>query len=485
MHELLNENFKILSSIYEIEINKTKDELIESLYKISENLHPKFLFTTGSFGTLNDLNWLIKHKEDFKKFDKNAEFMDRLQKLSENFSEIIFGEYFNEAFEGEVLYLISSSSFKRMGVNSSVKNKELELDLPVGKVDYRFVPWTSGIEKEVGKVLDEYYLDDNLKVEIGLKPSIFRYISNVTIPIHEVIHHISSLYNPGAYESAIYKSFKESFDEPKFNLSLHNGILFGSIDENLKRKLKEKRIDISGRDILDPFIFWEIVKRYGNQISSISGIPIQKLENSSLNYLSKILPFRILEEGLACYFSIENADIENPPLKFSGLENSLREIVKFGSKLKKLEYLERGISFYTKEKIFLPYLIPELQLYPFSYIYCSENFKGKNLKDCLDILRKNYMKNNIQFHPRSIRRKEIEREKIDVLIEEINSTLKDYRKRIGEIDNILNEYKNKIKRTSIERNLDSLYFGNDKEFLYLVLGSIFAYTLAKSLDSIF
>lgn len=482
MLELLSEkNFRILSNIYEVELNKTKEELINSLYKLSETLHPKLLFTTGSSGTLNDINWLIKHKEDFKKQDKYNRFRYRLQVLSEKFSEILFGEYLSGAFENELIYLISSSSFKKMGINSSVNNKELELDFQ-GKINYKFVPLTYGIEKEAGKVLDEYYLGDKLNVKIGLKPSAFRSISSVTIPTHEIIHHLSSLYNPGAYESALYKAFKESFDELNFRLSLDRGMLFGSVSENLRKKLNEIGIDLSGKDLLDPFVFWEIVKRHGNKISSASEIPLQKLEESSLNYISKSLPFRILEEGLACCLSIENTDIEKPPQNFSGLESSLKEIVNFGSKLKKLEYLEAGISFYTEEKIFSPYLIPELQVYPLSYLSCSEIFRGKKLKDCLDILKNYYVENKIQFSPKNIRRKE--KEKSDPLIEEINSTLNEYRKRIEELDKVLNEYRRLTRREDFNRNLVIQNFRNNEEFLYLVFAGIFAYTLAKTFESI-
>lgn len=257
----VKDEFKILPNLYQVELKETKEELIESLYNLKEKLHPQLLFSEGQRGTLNDINWLIEHKDDFKKAENKeayARFRYRLQELSNSFAEMLFGEFADQPFESELVYSITSSTFKRMGIGSHVKNeneRELELDLSVlgkGKVDYKFVLWEDKIEKRSGKILDEYYLDDKLKVEIGLKPSVFRFLSTgVTTPTHEIVHHVCELYTSGAYASAISKSFNESFKDIKlFRLFQDKGILFGSIDNRIKDKLKS--FDLREKDLTDP-----------------------------------------------------------------------------------------------------------------------------------------------------------------------------------------------------------------------------------------
>lgn len=483
LKEILNfstenkEELKILPYFHQIELNQTKNELIEMLHKLKEELHPQFLFSTGQAGTANDINWLIKNKENFKSDKENsyAEFRYRLNNLSNTFSEILFGEFADQPFDNELTYQIASSTFKKMGIRSYFKDegKRLLLDLTQlgnGLVSYKFVPWSPGIEKNLGKVLDEYYLENELRVDIGLKPSVFRLLSTaIIIPVHETIHHISTLYTSGAYSSAIAQSFNNSFkDIPIFKIIQDHGMLFGSVDNKLRDGMNKKGFDVRGKDLTDPFVFWEIVKRKGVAISETSDIPLNKLYDASFSYLSSYLPFRLLEEGVAGYLSISNADIEKAPKEFSGLDNSLKSLVSFGAKLRKLEYLERAIDFYTGQKKFADYTIPELQLYPLAYLYISrkaEIEKPKDIKWCFDLVKNNYEKRSIIPTPRFIKRKKIEeispklaqQKRIEALIAEMNQNIQNYRQRLDEVDRLLNEYKNQLNQLQSSRDYPISY----------------------------
>lgn len=472
------EELKILPYFYQIELNQTKNELIQMLYKLKEELHPQFLFSSGNTGTLNDLNWLIENKENFKsdKESAYAEFRFRLDNLSNAFSEILFGEFADQPFDSELTYQIALSTFKKMGIRSYFKDedKRLQLDLSQlknGLVSYKFVPWSSGVDKSLGKVLDEYYLEDELRVDVGLKPSVFRLLSTgITTPVHETIHHISTLYTSGAYSSATIQAFKNSFkDLPIFKIIEDHGALFGSIDNKLRDEMNKKGFDVRGKDLTDPFVFWEIIKRHGVAISEISDVPLNKLYEASYSYLSSYLPFRLLEEGVACYLSIKNADIEKAPKEFAGLDNSLKNLVRFGAKLRKLEYLERAIGFYTGEKELANYYIPELQIYPLSYLYVAKKTETEKPKDArwyFDLLKNNYTKRSITPTSRFIKRKKIEevsphlaqQKRIESLITEMNQNIQNYRQRLDEVDRLLNEYKNQLNHLQSSRDYPSISY---------------------------
>ncbi|RLI97309.1 MAG: hypothetical protein DRP00_04260 [Candidatus Aenigmatarchaeota archaeon] len=511
------EEFKVLPNLYEIELRETKKELVESLYELKDELHPEFLFSSGQEGTLNDLNWLLEHKKDFEEGEKDAYFKFRykLQNLSNTFAEMLFGEFVDQPFESELVYSIVSSSLKKMGIKSYLRDeeeKELELDLsPIGKgrVGYKLTPWISGIEKNAGKILDEYYLENKLKVEIGLKPSVFRSLSSgITTPTHEILHHVSNLYNSDAFSLAVSKAFNESFkDLPIFRIFRDKGMLFGSVDKKLREKLEQKEIDIRGKDLTNPFIFWEIVRRHGIEISDISKIPLNKLYEACFSYISKSLPFKILEEGIASYLSIENACIEDVPKEFAGLENSLKSLVKFGAKLRKLEYLERGIGFYTGEKFSAPYYLPEFQVYPLAYLYVAQQVdlhKPKGIKWYLDFLRDNYLRRGLTIPPkRFVKKKRLEEvsprlaqeRRLQAMMNEINQNIQNYRKRLNEIDRLLKEYKNQLNQI---RRLENRSFNsrnyrprnfirieNDetlRNVIWLAAGTLSIYAFTKFLD---
>ncbi|MDI6798983.1 MAG: hypothetical protein QMD12_03270 [Candidatus Aenigmarchaeota archaeon] len=525
------EELKLVPHFYQIELNQTRKELIEMLYKLKEGLHPQFLFSTGRAGTLNDIKWLIKNEENFKSTKESdyAEFRYRLNHLSNSLSEMLFGEFADQPFENELVYQIASSTFRKMGIRSYFKDEEKRLLLDLtqfknGMVSYKFVPWSSGIEKSLGKVLDEYYLENELRVDIGLKPLVFRSLSTgITTPVHETIHHISTLYTSGAYSTAIAQAFKDSFkDISIFKLIQDHSMLFGSIDNKLRDEMNKMGFDIRGKDLTDPFVFWEIVKRHGIPISDICDIPLNKLYEASYSYLSSYLPFRVLEEGVACYLAIKNADIERAPKEFAGLENSLKSLVSFGSKLRKLEYLERAIGFYTGEKELADYYIPELQLYPLSYLYIArkaEIEKPKDVRWYFDLIKNGYVKRAIAPAQRFIKRKKIEevspnlahQRKIESLIAEMNQNIQNYRQRLDEVDRLLNEYRNQLNQLQSLRNYPSVSYQpyrrenelssllnsrrvrseisprmDDSELLrnvmYVAAGAIVSYSLARILN---
>ena len=183
------EEFKVFPNFYEIELNRTRRNLVKSLYELEERLHPQFLFTFGRAGTLNEVKWLIKNKNNFEKNGEKGQnssylaYRHRLRSLGNTFSRLLFGEFSDEPYEGPLVYNIVASAFKRMGVESYVINEEerrVYLDLSslgLGVHAYKFVPWSSGINKELGKVLSEYYMEDELFVDIGLKICVFGSIS--------------------------------------------------------------------------------------------------------------------------------------------------------------------------------------------------------------------------------------------------------------------------------------------------------------------
>jgi hypothetical protein len=408
--------FKVFPHFYEMELNKTRQELTDMLYKLKDELHPQISNTTGHDGVLNDLDWLVKNTKYFNNFEKKKEdergnhrmYMARLDQLSTRLSGTLFGEFADEPYQNDLTYTIASDTFRKIGLHSYTRTdndnnqKNLYVDLSklgLGMHAYTFVPWTSGLDISVGKPIREYYLDKDLHVEMGLKPIIFRLLSSaVTIPVHEIIHHISSMYNRDAYSQSFTKIFNESFKEiPNiFSLSHDKGTLFGSID----KKLENKGFDIRGKDLSDPFIFWDIVKKHGIKISDAADIPLNKLYEGSFNYLSRTLPFRILEEGVASYLSIENASIEKPPSEFSGLDNSLKNLVKFGAKLEKLNYLERKIDFFIGKNELADYYIPERQIYPVSYLYISYQAGEQNptsAKWYFDLIKNNFLKRNVSI----------------------------------------------------------------------------------------
>jgi hypothetical protein len=521
------EELKILQYLYRVELNKTREELIEVLQKL-EKLHPQFLFSDGRAGTVDEIEWLIKNKNKFEPSKQDyREFRYRLQQLSNIFAEMLFGEFADQPFDSELVYQISASAFKKMGFRSYVKAEEekiLRVDLtPLGKsiVDYKLIPLISSAERNLGKVLDEYYLENELRVDVGIKPSAFRSLSTgVTTPVHEIIHHISSLYNPNAYVSAVIKSFNHFKDIPVFKIAQDRGIIFGLIDNKVRDEMNKKGFDIRGKDATDPFVLWEVVKRHGLSISEISGIPLNRLYNASFNYLSNYLSFRLLEEGIACYLSVNNADIEEVPKDFAGLENSLKSLIQFGAKLRKLEYLERAIDFYTGEKPFANYYLAELQLYPLAYTYVASRVnleKPKDVRWYFDLVRRNYLKRNIPIAAsKPIKRKKIEEvspqlareRKIQTMINQINQNIQEYRKRLDEIDKLLKDYKNQLDNvqslkfdssssarayTNLNKVLDSPRIRNilsremdNNELLrntmYVVGGIIVAYGLTKVLD---
>jgi hypothetical protein len=472
--------FKVFPHFYEMELFKTKQELTEMLYKLKDELHPQILFTTGRVGTLNDLNWLTKNKKYFfnskekKKLsrrDTYRMYMFRLGQFSSRISGMLFGEFADEPYESELVYTIASDTFRKMGLHSYVRTdeddkKRVYVDLSklgLGMHAYRFVPWTSGLDVSVGKVMKEYYLDRDLHVEMGLKPVVFRLLSSaVTTPAHEVIHHISSMYNRDAYSHAMTKIFDESFkDIPNiFNLSRDRGTLLGTID----KRIKNKGFDIRGKDLSDPFIFWDIVKKHGVKIAEACNVPLSKLYEASFNYLSRTLPFRFLEEGVASYLSIENASIEKPPSEFSGLDNSLKNLVEFGAKLEKLNYLERKIYFYTGEKKLPDYCISERQLYPVSYLYVAYRVneeKPTKIRWYFDLIKNNFLRRGIPIptYQRTIERKRredlnprlVQQRRLEALIQEMNRNIDETRRRLNEVDNLLREYRSQLNRLEESR----------------------------------
>jgi len=474
------EEFKFFPQQYEIELNKTKDDLINSLYKLKKELHPQFLFTVGHSGTLNDIDWLIKNKKyfdgDYKEKSRRERndhvlFLSRLGQLSNNLSGMLFGQFADEPYESELVYTIAADTFKKMGLHSYTRidkdqeRRKLYVDLSsidLGYHAYRFVPWTSEIDKSVGKPLREYYLENELNVEMGLKPVVFRFISSgVTTPVHEIIHHISSLYNKDAYNIAVTKTFNESFKDVSDLLSLAHdrGSLFGGIDKKIRKKIKEKELDIRGKDLTDPFVFWEIVKRHGPDLAGATEILLDKLYESSSSYLSGSIPFRLMEEGVASYLAINNASINRAPSEFKGLDNSIKNMVSIGAKLEKFRYLQRRIDFYTNDKKLADYYIPELQIYPVSYLYIAyqaDRQKPVNTRWYFDLIKKNFLKRNIKIpsHPRVIEKKRKEdlnprlaqQQKIETMMQQMNQNIVSYRQRLDEIDNLLNEYRNQLNR---------------------------------------
>ena len=536
LREILNflpqekEELKALPYVYQSVLSETRKELIKSLYELKEKLHPEFLFTTGERGSMNDINWLLEHKDEFKEKKENyLECIYRLRNLSTGFAEMLFGEFADQPFDSELVYQISASTFRKMGLRSYVKfgeEKFLQVDLtPLGKgiVTYKFVPWTSGIEKSVGKVLDEYYLENEHRVEIGLKPSVFRSLSSgITTPVHEIIHHISNLYNSEALSSAVLKSFNSAFKEiPSFQLLQDRGMLFGSVDNKLREELKKNNIDLRGKDVLNPFILWEIVKRHGIKISEISKIPLHKLYDATYRYLSTYLPFRLLEEGIASYLPIKNASIEEIPKDLKGLNNSLTSLVKFGARLRKLEYFERGIEFYTGENQLGNYYQTELQLYPLAYLYIDSQVnlkKPQNIKWYFDLVRENYLKRGIRISSsRYIKRKRIEEvsprvareRRIQAMINQMKQNIQEYKQKLDEVDTLLKEYKRQLddaqsfRFSSFShptpnlhnvldnpriRNAISKEMRNNELFrnvMYVAAGAIIIYGLTTALDRYF
>ncbi len=463
----LDEEARFIANVFESELTKTKKELIESLYSLKENLHPDFLFTDGKTGTLKDLNWLLENRRSF--FEKNYDFNYRLKRFSSKLSEILFGELLEDCFSNELLHSITSSTLRKSGIKSFSEKDEVLVNFLDERISYKFSPY-SGLEKEGGKILDEYYSNEKLVVEVGIRPLAFRSISVITLPSHEILHHLSNLYTKNSFSSAIAKSFEESFSSLNiFKISSDRGIVFGFVSEDASKKLRERGIDLRGKDLLNPFVLSEIFSRHGEKICSALKISSLELNGAMASYLKKYLPFRVLEEGLACYLSVENACIDEIPPKFSGMENSLREIVKFGSLMKKFEYLENGIDFYGG-KTFSPYYIPEAQLYPLSYLYFSKKFGNKNALYYFEILKKYYSEKNVEGMGRIVRRKE---EKDDV-IRELRSTLNEYKKRIEEMDKLLDDCKRRIRREET--------INQTQNFIYI--GSLMVYALIKALDSI-
>jgi len=334
--------------------------------------------------------------------------------------------------------------------------------------------------------LREYYLENELRVEMGLKPTVFRSISTgVTTPAHEIIHYMSSIHNNDAYTSSVIQSFNQSFKEMPnvFSLTQDRGILFGVIDSKFRDKINSKGFDIRGKDLNDPFIFWEIIKKHGVEIADATDVPLNKLYDASFNYLSKYIPFRLLEEGVASYLSINNASIDRTPKELSGLDKSLKSLVNLGSKLRKLEYFERAIDFYTGNKQLADYYIPELQLYPLSYLYVAyqvDNQKPNNAKWYFDLLRQNYQKRNLSMpsFPRHVERKTREeayphlaqQQRIQALIEQTNQNIQNYTRRLDEIDRLLSEYRNQLNQLQ-EHSSSSPGF----DYNYSDLGQISSY----------
>jgi len=454
--EKLRKDFKSLTNIYKIELESTKRDVIDSLYKLSEELHPQFLYTTGSEGTLNELEWLIKNKDRFTGVSRNgspentsglgfseldlsdlgvgdesdvhasapnnnipnnnifySEYASHLDSLSRQFSELLFGEYVSEFFDSELPYYIAASAFNKMDFDSHVAegdegDRRVEIDLSKFGLDlyaYRFVPWTSPLEKTSGKPLSEgWESSENPErssrkrycVDMGLKPGVFGSLSTaVTTPVHEIIHHISSHYTANAYAVAKEKAFSGAFKDLKrfFNVSKEENVLFGSVDEEVDKKIKEKGIELRGKDLLDPFILWDIARKHGNDIDEIIANaesqplktdklaqPSTSFQNAVYKYMSSYLPPRLLEEGVAVNLSLNNAGLDEAlmPAKFKGLERSVKSIVDFGVSLSKLHCLANNITFYTGEKMFSSYYLPELQLYPVAYLHVANLAEAAN-----------------------------------------------------------------------------------------------------------
>ena len=425
-------DLRSLDTMYNIELAATKKDLVDDLYALRSHLHPQLLYTTGDDGTMNDIDWLIERKDRFLRppafesgrptseasnistpdsispedqdmnpnSDKNFHraYTDRLDRLSSTFANTLFGYYVNDLYNAELPYNITSSAFNKMGLGTSLFEDE-EGDRRVGidlsKIGlelfaYKFVPWTDSLEKSLGRPLNEGVVKatsasraaadavgkatDRYYVDMGLKPNVFSSISTaVTTPIHEIVHSISSHYTSRAYSNSIEKVFNSSFKDFKkhFSVTKDRGMLFGQIDEDVSNQLSERGIELRGKDLIDPFVMWEVVKRNGQQIADIIEQPADKFQKATYDYLSSYLPFRMVEEGIAINIALKNAGIDEVPSKLKGLEKSVKNIVKFGVDLERLKYLTRGVGFYTGENMMAGYYLPELQLYPVSYLYIS------------------------------------------------------------------------------------------------------------------
>lgn len=421
------EDLKSLSNMYEIEMAAVKKSLIDDLYTLRAELHPQLLYTTGDDGTLNEIDWLLEHKERVlkppAKSDKSnnslintpdsilpvnqaeanpnsdthflTAYSNHINRLSNTFANMLFGYYMNDLFEAELPYNITSSAFKNMGFGTSVFEDEeggkrvgIDLsDIGLELFAYKFVPWTDPLEKSLGKSLNEGIVKgtngsaDKYYVDMGLKPEVFSFISTaVTTPIHEIVHNISSHYTSRAYSTSIEKVFKNSFKDFKkyFSVTRDHGVLFGNIDEDLSKQLSEKGIELRGKDLIDPFVLWEITKRHGQQIADIIDQPVDKFQNAAYDYLSNYLPFRIVEDGIAINLTLNNAGIDEIPAKLKGLDKSVKNLIKFGVDLERFQYLTRGVDFYTGEKMMASYYLPELQLYPVSYLYIADLASKQN-----------------------------------------------------------------------------------------------------------